>query len=173
MAMLAACLYSPVSRGSVALCSADPPVVEQCLLADPLDAKRMIMSVRRAERLLLEPAVRQCFEEIYLMPRQAPLKLINGTGLPGLAKAAGTTAVLVAPARLRRAVIGAAIKPGRLVADKDATPPISDEEILDATGASFHPTSTCAIGAESDPMAWSMRTAACMVSRDCALRTPR
>jgi choline dehydrogenase-like flavoprotein len=30
---------------------------------------------------------------------------------------------------------------------------MSDEEILDATGASFHPTSTCAIGAESDPMA--------------------
>jgi len=147
MAMLAACLYTPVSRGSVALRSADPtvpPVVEQCLLADPLDAKRMIMSVRRAERLLLEPSVRQCFEEIYLMPRQAPLKLINGTGLPGLAKAAGATAVLVAPKPL---------KPGRLVAVEGATRPISDQEILDATGASFHPTSTCAIGAESDPMA--------------------
>jgi choline dehydrogenase-like flavoprotein len=156
MAMLAACLYTPVSRGSVALRSADPtvsPVVEQCLLADPIDAKRMIMSVRRAERLLLEPAVRQCFEEIYLMPRQAPLKLINGTGLPGLAKAAAATAVLVAPAPLRRAVIGAAIKPGRLVASETAIRPISDQEILDATGASFHPTSTCAIGAESDPMA--------------------
>jgi 5-(hydroxymethyl)furfural/furfural oxidase len=156
MAMLAACLYTPVSRGSVTLRSADPtvpPVVEQCLLADPLDAKRMFMSVRRAERLLLEPAVRQCFEEIYLMPRQAPLKLINGTGLPGLAKAAGATAVLAAPAPLRRAVIGAAIKPGRLVAGEGATRPISDEEILDATGASFHPTLTCAIGAESDPIA--------------------
>ena len=157
MAMLAACLYTPVSRGSVALRSADPtvpPVVEQCLLADPLDAKRMIMSVRRAEGLLLEPAVRQCFEEIYLMPRQAPLKLINGTGFSGLAKAVGATAVLSAPAALRRAVIGAAIKPGRLVAaGETAIWPISDEEILDATGASFHPTSTCAIGAESDPMA--------------------
>ena len=156
MAMVAACLYTPVSRGSVALRSADPtvpPVVEQCLLADPLDAKRMIMSVRRAERLLLEPTVRQCFEEIYLMPRQAPLKLINGTGLPGFAKAAGATAVLLAPSSVRRAVIGAAIKPGRLVAGETTIWPISDEEILDATGASFHPTSTCAIGAESDPMA--------------------
>ena len=28
------------------------------------------------------------------MPRQAPLKLINGTGFSGLAKAVGATAVL-------------------------------------------------------------------------------
>jgi choline dehydrogenase-like flavoprotein len=156
MAMLAACLYTPVSRGSVALRGPDPtvpPLVEQCLLADPLDAKRMIMSVRRAESLLLEPAVRQCFEEIYLMPRQAPLKLINGTGLAGVFKAAGATAVLAAPAPLRRAVIGAAIKPGRLVAGDHTVHRISDEEIMEATGASFHPTSTCAIGAQSDPMA--------------------
>jgi choline dehydrogenase-like flavoprotein len=156
MAMLAACLYAPVSRGFVALCSAEPsipPVVEQCLLADPLDAKRMIVSVRRAENLLLEPAVRQCFEEIYLMPRQAPLKLINGIGLAGIFKAAGATAVLAAPAQLRRAVIGAAIKPGRLIAGDDDIRRISDDEILEATGASFHPASTCAIGAETDPTA--------------------
>jgi len=156
MAMLAACLYTPVSRGFVALRSADPgipPVVEQCPLADPLDAKRMIMSVRHAERLLLEPGVRECFEEIYLMPRQAPLKLINGTGVSGLVKAIGATAVLAAPAPLRRAMIGTAIKPGRLVAADAAAASIADEEILDATGASFHPTSTCAIGAETDPMA--------------------
>jgi 5-(hydroxymethyl)furfural/furfural oxidase len=140
----------------VALRSADPntpPQVEQRLLADPLDAKRMIMSVRYAERLLLDPAVRQCFEEIYLMPRQAPLKLINGTGLSGVAKAVGATAVLAAPAALRRAMIGAAIRPGRLVADEASTYPISDDEILAASGASFHPASTCAIGAADDAMA--------------------
>jgi 5-(hydroxymethyl)furfural/furfural oxidase len=156
MAMIAACLYTPVSRGFVALRSADPndpPVVEQRLLADPLDAKRMIMSVRRAEQLLLTPAVRACFEEIYLMPRQAPLKLINGTGLPGLVKEIGATAVLSAPAALRRAMIGSAIRPGRLIADEAKTYPISDEEILDASGSSFHPSCTCAIGAEADPMA--------------------
>ena len=87
------------------------------------------------------------------MPRQAPLKLINGTGLSGVAKAIGATAVLAAPAPLRRAMIGAAIKPGRLIADEKSTYPISDDEILDSTGASFHPASTCAIGAADDPMA--------------------
>ena len=69
------------------------------------------------------------------MPRQAPLKLINGTGLSGVAKAIGATAVLAAPAPLRRAMIGAAIKPGRLIADETSTYPISDDDILDATGA--------------------------------------
>jgi 5-(hydroxymethyl)furfural/furfural oxidase len=156
MAMVAACLYTPRSRGFVKLRSADPSApldVEQRLLADPLDAKRMVMSVRHAERLLLDPAVRQCFEEIYLMPRQAPLKLINDVGLAGVAKAIGATAVLSAPAPLRRAMIGNAIRPGRLIADEKSTYPISDDEILDATGASFHPASTCAIGAADDPMA--------------------
>ena len=156
MAMVAACLYTPISRGVVALRSADPNTplrVEQRLLSDPLDAKRMIMAVRHAERLLLDPAVRDCFEEIYLMPRQAPLRLINDVGLSGVAKAIGATAVLAAPAPLRRAMIGAAIKPGRLVADEAATYPISDDEILATTGSSFHPSSTCAIGAADNPMA--------------------
>jgi 5-(hydroxymethyl)furfural/furfural oxidase len=156
MAMVAACLYEPVSRGFVALRSADPNAplqVEQRLLSDPLDAQRMIIAVRHAESLLLDPVVRQCFEEIYLMPRLAPLRLINGTGWSGVAKAIGATAVLAAPARLRRAVIGAAIKPGRLIADEATTYPISDDDILDASGASFHPSSTCAIGAAENPMA--------------------
>jgi choline dehydrogenase-like flavoprotein len=156
MAMVAACLYTPLSRGFVKLRSADPsvpPQVEQQLLSDPLDAKRMVMSVRHAERLLLDPAVRQWFAEIYLMPRVAPLKLINDVGLFGIAKAIGATAALSAPAPLRRAVIGAAIKPGRLIADEKSIYPISDDDILDATGASFHPAATCTIGAADDPMA--------------------
>jgi choline dehydrogenase-like flavoprotein len=156
MAMVAACLYAPVSRGVVALRSADPNAplrVEQRLLSDPLDAKRMIMAVRHAERLLLAPSVRDCFEEIYLMPRLAPLRLINGVGMSGAAKAIGATAVLAAPATLRRAMIGAAIKPGRLIADEAATYAMSDDEILAASGASFHPSSTCAIGAADNPSA--------------------
>jgi 5-(hydroxymethyl)furfural/furfural oxidase len=156
MAMIAACLYAPVSRGAVVLRSGDPdasPHVEQGFLADPLDAQRMIISARAAERFLLDPAVRRYFEDIYLMPRLAPLRLINGVGWAGLAKAIGATAALNAPAPLRRAIIGSAIKPGRLVADDKATYPVSDQEILDATGASFHPSSTCAIGAADNPMA--------------------
>ena len=156
MAMVAAALYGPVSRGVVALRSSDPNAslnVEKRLLSDPLDAQRMIIAARHAESLLLDPTVRGCFEEIYLMPRQAPLRLINGSGLLGAAKAVGAAAVLASPGRLRRAVIGAAIKPGRLIADESAIYPMSDDEILDACGAMFHPSSTCAIGAADNPMA--------------------
>jgi choline dehydrogenase-like flavoprotein len=156
MAMIAACLYTPISRGFVTLRSADPsvpPRVEQRLLSEKLDKQRMIISARHAASLLLDPAVRPCFAEIYLMPRLAPLRLINGTGWPGVAKAIGASAVLAAPAAVRRAVIGAAIKPGRLIADETETYPISDDDILDASGSSFHPSSTCAIGAPENPMA--------------------
>lgn len=156
MAMVACCLYSPVSRGAVTLRSADPnvpPAVAQGFLSDPLDRKRMVISARYALSLLLDPAVRPCFDEIYLMPRLAPLRLINGVGFDGLTKAIGATAVLNAPATLRRVVIGRAIRPGRLIVDENGSRTVSDDEILDATGASFHPSSTCAIGAADNPMA--------------------
>jgi 5-(hydroxymethyl)furfural/furfural oxidase len=156
MAMLAVALYAPFSRGRIALRSAEPdvpPDIEQRLLSDPRDGARMLIATRHAESLLLDPAVRNCFDEIYLMPRQPPLRLINGTGVTGALKAAAATAVLAAPAPLRRAVIAGAIKPGRLVAGAGAVSPLTDEEILAASGAMFHPASTCAMGAADDPMA--------------------
>ena len=156
MAMVAAALYAPFSRGLVRLRSADPntpPHVEQCLLSDPRDARRMILAARRAEELLLAPSVRSCFDEIYLMPRRPPLKLINGSGLAGALQATTATAVLAAPRLLRRLVLDAAIKPGRRIAHGIRNSPLTDKEILQASGAMFHPSSTCAIGAPEDSMA--------------------
>ena len=156
MAMVGVALYAPFSRGLVKLRSSDPnvpPHVEQRLLSDPRDGRRMVIAARRAEDLLLDPAVRACFDEVYVMPRRPPLKLINGTGFTGGLKAAAATAVLASPGRLRRTAIGAAIRPGRLVADGDSVRRLSDEEIIEASGAMFHPSSTCAIGPEADPMA--------------------
>ena len=83
------------------------------------------------------------------------IRMMQTTKLLGLRSQIGrhATAVLAAPAPLRRAIIGAAIKPGRLIADAATTYPISDVEILNASGASFHPASTCAIGPVDNPMA--------------------
>jgi 5-(hydroxymethyl)furfural/furfural oxidase len=50
-------------------------------------------------------------------------------------------------------VIARAIRPGRLVADRHRHDPISDAEILAASGTMFHPSCTCAIGREDDPFA--------------------
>src|ERR1051325_6007302 len=72
MALVAAALYAPVSRGTVTLRSPDPevsPQVDQRLLSDPLDARRMILAAKHGEALLLDPAVRQGWDELYLMPQ--------------------------------------------------------------------------------------------------------
>lgn len=156
MAMVAVALYTPLSRGVVALTGADPNAplkVDQRLLSDPRDTRRMMVAGRHAEKLLLEPAVRACFNEIYLMPRIAPLRLINGIGVVGALKTAGAMAVLASPGWLRRKVIATAIKPGKLVADDKSIYPLDDEDFVEASGAMFHPSSTCAIGAADNPMA--------------------
>ena len=157
MGMIAAALYAPYSRGSVMLRSRDPdvpPAVSQRLLTDPRDAKRMVMATRLAEALINEPSVRDCFEEAYLLPRDPPLRLINGTGAVGAVKAFAAATVLGAPTTLRRAVIGRAIRPGRLIADGNGSGPLlTDAEILAASGTIFHPSCSCAIGRADDPMA--------------------
>jgi choline dehydrogenase-like flavoprotein len=156
MAMLAVALYAPFSRGAVRLQSSDPNApldVRQRLLSDPRDRERMVIAARHAISLLLDPAVRDCFEEIYLMPRRAPLGLINGTGPSGMVKTIGATAVLAAPPPLRQALIGTAIRPGKLIANSRYTDVPTDDDILNATGAMFHPSSTCAMGGSDNPMA--------------------
>jgi 5-(hydroxymethyl)furfural/furfural oxidase len=156
LGMIAAALYSPFSRGSVTLRSRDPdtpPEVSQRLLSDPRDAKRMVIATRLAEQLLYDKAVRDCFHEAYLLPRNPPLPLINGTGAIGALKAAAATGVLGAPAALRRAIINRAIRPGRLVCDENGTQSPSDAEILAASGTMFHPSCTCAMGGPDNRMA--------------------
>lgn len=156
MGMIAAALYAPFSRGSVTLRSRDPdvpPEVSQRLLSDPRDAKRMVIATRFAEQLIYESTVKDCFREAYLLPRDPPLRLINGTGALGTLKALAATAVLGSPSPLRRAVINRAIRPGRLISDRHDNAPLSEAEILAASGTMFHPSCTCAIGGEHDPMA--------------------
>jgi 5-(hydroxymethyl)furfural/furfural oxidase len=153
MALIAAALYAPVSRGVVTLASPDPdvpPQVDQRLLSDPRDAQRMILAARRGESLLLDPAVRKGWDELYLMPQRPPLKLINSTGVTGGLKTLGATAVLGAPAPLRRAIVAQAIAPGRLISDGRRTAQIRDDEIIAASGAMFHPSSTCTMGAKDN-----------------------
>jgi 5-(hydroxymethyl)furfural/furfural oxidase len=156
MGMIAAALYAPFSRGYVKLQSADPdvpPQVAQRLLTDPRDAQRMVIAARFAEQLIVDQAVRGCFHEAYLLPRDPPLRLINADGVPGSIKALGAAAVLESPSWLRRAVVGQAIRPGRLVADRQRHAPLTDSEILAASGTMFHPSCTCAIGRADDRMA--------------------
>jgi 5-(hydroxymethyl)furfural/furfural oxidase len=156
MGMIAAALYAPFSRGSVTLRSREPdapPLVSQRLLTDPRDAERMVIAARFAEGLIVDPVLKGCFREVYLLPRDPPLRLINAIGAVGAIKALAAAAVLRAPAPLRRAVIERAIAPGRLLAHRELHARLSDQEILAASGTMFHPSCTCAMGAEDDRMA--------------------
>lgn len=149
MGMVAVALNQPFSRGSVTLASPDPeraPILDQRLLSDPQDRARMIIATRKAESLLLAPEVRTSYREAYLLPREAPLRLINGTGISGAIKALGAAAVLGAPAAARIAAMERAITPGRLIADRTRHLPLADEEILAASGTMFHPSGTCRMG---------------------------
>lgn len=150
MGMVAVALNQPMTRGEVRLRSANPahaPILEQRHLADPRDARRMLHATRLAESLIVDGDVAHCYREAYLLPREAPLRLINGTGLMGAAQALGATAVLAGPAALRRAVFARVLSPGRLFADRHHHSPLRDEEILAACGTMFHPSGTCRMGA--------------------------
>ncbi len=154
MGMVAVALNQPFSRGSVNIASADPdtaPICEQALLSDPRDAQRMLIATRLAEGLILEPGVRACWREAYLLPREAPLRLINGTGIIGAAKALGASAALAAPAAVRKRIMAHAIAPGRLVADRNSHQPLTDAEILAASGSMFHPSGSCRMGSADHP----------------------
>ncbi|HYL32153.1 MAG TPA: GMC family oxidoreductase N-terminal domain-containing protein [Stellaceae bacterium] len=154
--MLAAALYAPMSRGAVELRSADPnlpPRISFRLLSDERDAARLVTAGRYAETLLLEPAVRQTYRELYLLPKEAPLQRFNHHGLRGNATAVLASAIVGGPAPLRRLAIGRAIAPGRLVADSGYHAPLSPAEILASAAPMFHPVGTCAIGRADDPRA--------------------
>jgi 5-(hydroxymethyl)furfural/furfural oxidase len=81
------------------------------------------------------------------------LRLINDSGAVGAIKALAATAVLHLPPPLRRAAIERSIAPGRLLAHRELHARLSDQEILAACGTMFHPSCTCAMGGEDDPMA--------------------
>jgi 5-(hydroxymethyl)furfural/furfural oxidase len=156
MGMVAAAVYAPFSRGSVTLRSREPdvpPDISQCLLSDPRDAERMVMAARLAQSLIGDAAVRDCFDEAYLLPRDPPLRLINGRGVAGAIKGVAAAAVLASPPLLRRAVVKRTIRPGRLIADKNGSKPLDGREILAASGTMFHPSCTCAMGREDDEAA--------------------
>src|SRR5262249_57900133 len=109
---------------------------------------------RVPEARLHDPSVRDCGEGAYLRRGAPPLRLIDGTGAVGAVKAFAAATVLCAPTTLRRGIIGRAIRPGRLIADRNGSgPSLTDAEILAASGTMFHPSCTCAIGRADDPMA--------------------
>jgi choline dehydrogenase-like flavoprotein len=156
LAMVGAALYSPFSRGAVTLASPDidvPPRIDFGMLQDPRDPPRLIKAARLAESLLLDAGVEDAYAEAFLLPPVMSLHQFNRPGVAGSLLAFAAKAVLNAPARLRRATVGALIRPGRWFAGRHQRLPLSDAELLAAAAPMAHPAGTCAIGRADDPMA--------------------
>ncbi|HEY1363133.1 MAG TPA: GMC family oxidoreductase [Xanthobacteraceae bacterium] len=156
LAMLGAALYAPFSRGEVSLAGADievPPRIEFRLLADPRDPPRMLAAARFAQALLLDRGVAATYSEAFLLPPLMSLHQFNRPGFSGSLLALAAKALLNAPAAVRRAAIGRAIRPGRWFADRRRQLPLADAELLAAAAPMAHPVGTCAIGRAEDAAA--------------------
>ena len=154
MAMLAACLYTPVSRGRgaalrrserAASCRAAASLRSaRCQAHDHVGASRRKPVARPGRAAMLRGDLSDAADgavEIDQWHRVVGCR--QGHRRDGGAGGAGA-----ASPRHHRCCDQAR----RLIADAATTYPISDVEILNASGASFHPASTCAIGAADNPM---------------------
>lgn len=156
VAMVGAALYSPYSRGTVKLASADvdiPPRIEFRLLEDPRDPPRMLKGARFAESFLLTPMVAATYHDAFLLPPVMSLHQFNRAGLTGNIIGLAAKTVLNAPPFISRQVVGRAVRPGRWFANQKYQSPLSDTELLAAAAPMAHPAGTCAIGRADDSMA--------------------
>ena len=155
-ALVGSALYSPLSRGSVTLWSADPlkePEVNFRFMSDPADAPRMVMAARRVEQLLRDPGVAGEYHEAFLLPGALAVKQFNRPGLAGQVLAMAAEAASRLPAFLRRVIFGRVFKSGPPVAYSGGGRAISDAQILSAISPMGHPVGTCAMGPADDRMA--------------------
>jgi 5-(hydroxymethyl)furfural/furfural oxidase len=154
--LLTAQLYAPFSRGAVRLRSADPeamPEVEFRLLEDPRDMARLTQAANLAGAILCDGEVAAALPEAFMLPPQPPLQLLNKPGLVGPLMTGLATAVLEAPAPLRRAALRRMFGPERLLDRSRAPAPFSAELVRDSATPMFHVAGTCAIGPDHDPLA--------------------
>lgn len=156
LGMVGAALYTPFSRGRVTLRSADPdvpPDIAFALLQDPRDPPRLLKAARLVEALLADPVVAATYGDAFLLPPVMSLQQFNRQGAAGALLAGAVKAVLAAPAPLRRIALNRALAPGRWVGNRAGHAHIPDDELLGAIAPMAHPSGTCAIGRDADPMA--------------------
>ncbi|MDC7784390.1 GMC family oxidoreductase N-terminal domain-containing protein [Rhodoplanes sp. TEM] len=156
LGMVGAALYTPFSRGRVALRSADPdepPAIAFALLQDPRDPPRLLTAARLVEALLADPAVTATYRDAFLLPPVMSLQQFNQPGLAGRLRAAAVKAIVNAPAPLARLALNRALAPGRFVGHRAGRVRVPDDEILAAAAPMAHPSGTCAIGRAGDPLA--------------------
>ncbi len=156
LAMVGASVYAPFSRGSVTLSSPDidvRPAISFQFMTDPRDAPRMVQATRFAESLLMETAVKDTFNDAFLLPPIMALNQFDRPGVTGSIMAQAATLLLNAPAPVSRFVLNRMLQPGRWIGNAKRRQALTDDEILGAVAPMGHVTSTCSIGRPDNPMA--------------------
>jgi 5-(hydroxymethyl)furfural/furfural oxidase len=150
--IVGAALYAPVSRGSVTLAAAAAhiaPRVDFRLLHERLDRDRMALAIERALELLDDPDVRRIRQEVFAV---VPTSLIRRLNRPSRANRLISSVLSLAldgPAKLRRGVL----KFGGDLLTNCAVGSVPPERLLRYVSPLFHPTGTCAMGRNDDPLA--------------------
>jgi 5-(hydroxymethyl)furfural/furfural oxidase len=146
--MVAACLYSPFSRGSVRLADPAPdiePRVDFRYLSDARDAPRLLLAARIARDLLQDREVSACVLDRFVVPARPPVRLLNSPGIGSRLFSAGLAAVVGLPSPLRRAALDTFIGSGRWLPCAGGDEAF-DELVMRSFTTMFHPVGTCALG---------------------------
>lgn len=150
--MIATCLYSNASRGSVKLDPGDPgrsPIVTFNALDDPDDRKRLLYGARLTRDLLLEDSVRSITHESFVIPQSLPIRLFSKPGPMSAIANTAAAAVFGMNAGARRAALRMMVGSGRFLSDLQDDDTFS-EVVLSSVLPMFHVCGTCAIGAVVD-----------------------
>ena len=156
LAMVGASVYSPFSRGQVTLNSPDidvQPSITFSLLQDSRDPPRMLQATRFAESLLMDIAVKDTFNDAFLLPPVMALNQFDRPGLVGSVMAKAATMILDAPALVSRWALSRVLAPGRWIGNRNSWQALTDDEILGSVAPMGHVTSTCSMGRSDNPMA--------------------
>jgi 5-(hydroxymethyl)furfural/furfural oxidase len=159
----------PYSRGTVRLASNDPtvpPAIDFNWLEDPRDRSRLVEAFLRMGRMFTaEPVSRYALDAFPSTFSERVAAISRPTGLNSvLTNVAAMLLDSIAPVRrfLIENVISEAPALAGLLADRRA----AEEYVCSAVRSAWHPSCTCRMGADDDPMAVTSPSAAVIGTRN-------
>jgi 5-(hydroxymethyl)furfural/furfural oxidase len=153
VAGLGVCLVGPRSRGRVRLVSADPaalPDVDFRFLTEPADHERMVEGLETAVSLMRHEAVRPVRHELFAAGYSRVVRRLNEPGLANALITRGLAALLDGPDWLRRPMIRYGIAGGDVDEKRMATREWVQRTVRARSFGTYHPSSTCRMGAVLD-----------------------
>ena len=155
VAGLGVCLVRPRSRGSVQVTSADaaiPPEVNFRMLTDPTDYARMLRGFELACELMGDEAVRALRNEAFSAGYSRVVRRLNRPGSANVIATTLMSRVLDGPNVVRRQMLKWGIASGDVGEDRLNNPVWQKKIVRNRSFGTYHPTGTCAMGSDDDPM---------------------